>query len=157
ERMAPSLRTPYPTHCAISPDGKLLAIGDAFGGNLAPKYSIIWWNLDKDEEQSRSAEIAGRLLDSLAFTADSKTIASADIDGTILLWDPVTGKALWRAADPVQVHGHQLAFSVDGKTLLAARSHFVGGKSEITITAHDPATGKELPHIPKVNVRGRAG
>jgi WD40 repeat protein len=157
EHMAPSLRTPYPTTCAISPDGKLLAIGEAFGGNLAPKYSIIWWNLDKDEEQSRSAEIAGRLIDSLAFTPDSKTTASADIDGTICLWDPVMGKALGQAADPVQVHGHQLAFAADGKTLLAARSHFVGGKSEITITAHDPATGKQLDQIPKVDVRGRAG
>src|SRR4051794_21812679 len=56
---------------------------------------------------------------SVAFSPDRKTLASADVDGTIRLWEVATGKG--RA--PLQGHLNlvgSVAFSPDGKTLASA-------------------------------------
>ena len=55
-------------------------------------------------------------IDSVAFTADGRTLASASQDGTVQLWDVVGGRPL----TPLNDHANGVAFSPDGRTLAAA-------------------------------------
>jgi WD40 repeat protein len=73
---------------------------------------------------------------SLAFSPDSKTLASASEDRRIKLWDVAAGK------EQATLQGHTervnfVAFSPDGKTLASA-------SDDKTIKLWDMATGKEL-------------
>jgi RNA polymerase sigma factor (sigma-70 family) len=54
---------------------------------------------------------------SVAFAPDSKTLASAGLDGTFRLWDVATGKGLAVKAEPDGAV-HSIVFSPDGKLLL---------------------------------------
>lgn len=72
---------------------------------------------------------------SLAFSADGKTLASTDLDGTLRLWDVTTGK------ERATFHSHtksdiSMVFSPDGKTLAQV-------SNDKTIKLWDVATGKE--------------
>lgn len=52
----------------------------------------------------------------VAFSSDSKILATGNFDSGCYLWDVASGKELWRA-ESVEAHG--LAFSPDGRTLAA--------------------------------------
>jgi WD40 repeat protein len=71
----------------------------------------------------------------VAFSSDSKTLASASGDKTVKLWDLATGK------ERATLQGHtesvmSVAFSPDGKTLASA-------SYDKTVKLWDVATGKE--------------
>ena len=75
---------------------------------------------------------------SVAFSPDSKTLASASGDKTIKLWEVATGK------ERATLQGHtqavlSVAFSPDGKTLASAGGSF-GKPGELKLW--DVATGK---------------
>jgi WD40 repeat protein len=53
-------------------------------------------------------------IGSIAFSADSRILATGNFDSGCYLWDVASGKELWRA-ESVEAHG--LAFSPDGRTL----------------------------------------
>ena len=83
----------------------------------------------------------------LAFDPEGATLASADEAGTIILWDAVAGKELFK------LKGHNqmpcgLAFSPDGKRALhsvAPEGKAVGGVCQDATLRHwEVATGKEL-------------
>src|SRR5436305_1648010 len=75
-------------------------------------------------------------VNAVAFSQDSKLLASASWDMTVRLWDPATGATLQTLA------GHSgvveaVAFSQDGKLLASA-------SQDRTVRLWDPATGATM-------------
>ena len=74
---------------------------------------------------------------SLAFSPDSKTLASTSCDQTVRLWDLASGSELRTLEHTAVKRG--LVFSPDGKTLAAADD-----SASPVITLYDVASGSEL-------------
>jgi WD40 repeat protein/uncharacterized caspase-like protein len=73
---------------------------------------------------------------SLAFTSDSKLLASGSVDKTIVLWDPATGNQL-RSLKGHTGTVNSIAFSVDDRQLAS-------GSADNSIKIWDVATGREM-------------
>src|SRR4051794_32865958 len=73
---------------AVSPDGRLLAGGNADG-------ELLLWECDGGAERSSRLTRQGNVY-ALAFSPDGKTLASANHKGTVSLWDGATGRPLDR-------------------------------------------------------------
>jgi RNA polymerase sigma factor (sigma-70 family) len=100
------------TALAFSPDGKLVA-----AGWVSDKTIRVWDMQTGKLKHQLNDHIARRL----AFSPDSKTLASAGTDGKIILWDVAKEKARdtlpGRAASVLDV-----VFSPDGRTLASGGS-----------------------------------
>jgi RNA polymerase sigma factor (sigma-70 family) len=104
---------------AFSPDGKLLAAGGA------EDRSIRVWDMQTGKLKHL---LTGHEIKSLAFAADGNTLASAGMDGKIVLWDVAKEKAR------VTLQGHDkddqgrgpwalgVVFAPDGRTLASGGS-----------------------------------
>ena len=77
---------------------------------------------------------SGQVL-SIAFTSDSKLMASGSVDKTIVLWDPATGNQL-RTLKGHTGTVNSVAFSPDDKQLAS-------GSADNTIKIWDVASGRE--------------
>jgi RNA polymerase sigma factor (sigma-70 family) len=119
---------------AFSADGKVLAAS----GFLADR-KVLLFAVEGGKEIGQVGD-GGMVVITTAFSPDGKTLAVAEIDKTITLWDITTAKAGHRLA------GHRggepldfllgVAFSGDGKSLVS-----VGGNN--TVRTWDAASGKE--------------
>jgi WD40 repeat protein len=101
---------------ALSPDGKWLASSGAYNNT-----KVVVWDLLARKQQVVLEEHDRWYVDALAFSPDSKMLATGTHDGSLILWDPIKGKKLhaWNSSThPGLVGGiGGLAFSPDGKTL----------------------------------------
>ncbi len=90
----------------------------------------------KADENAASAQILkGQTggVDALAFSPDSRTLASGSVDGKVFLWDVATGKLI--TTIPTDADVSALAFSPDGKRL-------AWGTLDSTITTWNLAESK---------------
>ena len=124
---------------AFSPDGALLASGvrasDLFS-SPEPAF-ITLWNVEAGEV-SRSLGGTGHrdAVHSVAFSDNGELVASASADGTIGVWDPVTGdvlRTLTEHSDSVR----SVAFSSDGDLLASA-------SDDATVKLWNPGTGERV-------------
>jgi WD40 repeat protein/tetratricopeptide (TPR) repeat protein len=104
--------------CAISPDGKEIAIGS----NLSGAFGVFDTTTVRAMAQIPSAH--GSPLRAIAFFPDGAKLATADSEGTIKIWaeiDKLTDKSTALAT----LKGHQgsinnLGFSIDGRRVVSA-------------------------------------
>jgi hypothetical protein len=80
---------------ALSPDGKLLATGDADGYGIYQgiDHAVRLWDLWTGKEVDQLRGHIGAVTD-LAFSADGRVLVSASVDTTLLVWDASRFKRL---------------------------------------------------------------
>ena len=117
----------YGTAMALSPDGRTLAILDR-GRDVISVSDVPTGKVVRTLDSTSGAC-------SLAFSPDSRTIASALFDGKVVTWDAATGKVV--RTIPTQELGFASVFySPDGRRLF-----FLGQE---TAKVWDASTGREL-------------
>jgi WD40 repeat protein len=96
---------------AVSPDGKLVAVGQ---GN-----SVALWDTATGKEVRRAQDARGDswMFSSLAFSPDGKQLAAGGQGRNVFVWDVASGKEVRKL--PVYQGPHAVAFSPDGKMLAA--------------------------------------
>src|SRR5262249_42479651 len=96
----------------------------------------VWNTANGQERLSLRGQRGG--LWCVAFSPDSKILASGSLDGTVKLWDPVTGQELATIVCTRRPYGvRSMAFSPDGKTLATSNN------DNNTVKLWDVTTRKE--------------
>jgi WD40 repeat protein len=128
-----------PGGAAVSPDGRLLAIGAA--------GALRWLNAETGELLATTAGPgppypAFYPAFKVAFSGDGSRVASVSAYGTVALWDPSSFKLI--AAFKGHMQGaHGVAFSPDGCRLATG-----GGSSPDAVKLWDLSTHRELMTLP---------
>jgi WD40 repeat protein len=114
---------------AFSPNGKVLVtfsdLGtpQAVGPAIYESYNSIvkFWDV-ATQSQIGAPFTTGAEASTAVFSPDSKTLATATIDGTIQLWDTATRRLIWAPAVSENASGTDaaVAFSHDDKILATA-------------------------------------
>ena len=79
-------------------------------------------------------------VDGVAFSPDSKILASGSGDNTVRLWNPATGQQIGQPLTGHTKDVHSVAFSSDGKFLAS-------GGSDYTVRLWNPATGQPIGQL----------
>jgi WD40 repeat protein len=131
---------------AVAPNGVHAAV--AYAGEvkvLDLETGKLLWSAAGSEQQTEPS--------SLAFTPDSTQLISADLDGTVRLWDTAKGKELRSFGGPLEngaiYYGtfHHLALARDGKTLANAGLDLEKGTLQYTVGIRNLVTGEKLRSI----------
>ncbi|ROO51122.1 WD40 repeat protein [Micromonospora sp. Llam0] len=103
-----------PTEQAVtfSPDGRFLATS-GFGG-------VALWDLSLDSPTPHRLTDHGWLLDTLAFSPDSRLLAGFDNNGAIQIWDVASRKPSGGPLDARSGNLTDLTFSPDGRLLVSS-------------------------------------
>jgi RNA polymerase sigma factor (sigma-70 family) len=121
----------HPHSLAVSPDGRLLAVGGRLPSLHKIKGFVGLWDLATLQElrhwdgEQEPRNWAGEFtyVRALAFTPDGRWLASGSFDDQTRLWDVATGKELARFRG-----GQRVAVSADGRAL--ATTEF-GGSAHV--------------------------
>ncbi len=133
---------------AFSPDGKTLAravwIRDKEDNLVGTE--VKRWDLTTAQELPPLPNTVNKNpINSLAYSADGRTLAGADFLGTVILWDVSSGKirTTYQLEDKRRIHC--LAFSPDEKILAAAVGDRPGHEFDPgLIVLWDVSTGQQL-------------
>jgi len=118
--------------CALSPDGKTLAMTMRFEGTIRLVDAATGKEIRRLEGHARGFD-ATRSVD---FAPDGKTLASVGMDGAIRLWDVATGKETQKLAPLLGAFDLFVKFSPDGKMLVS--------KDGGSVRLREVLTGKEI-------------
>ena len=116
---------------ALSGDGKRLAV--AYGSYQQPGLVRVWDTATGRKVQRFTGHT--KKVEAVAITRDGSQILSGDEEGTLILWDAVTGAERMRLRTPNGSDCNAVAFSPDEKTAL-------GASWEGPLTLWDMASGK---------------
>jgi WD40 repeat protein len=128
---------------AFSPDGKWLATGHK-ANTKGQRKPVKVWDIDPNRGSvgKRPVHILEGHTDailSIAFSPDSKLLASAGFAGVVRIWDMANGKEIKQ----LQAHTWAIlsvAFSPDGR-------HLVSASNDTTVRVWDVATGDEITRL----------
>jgi WD40 repeat protein len=120
---------------AVSPDGRFVATGSWDSGSL--RYGdLILWEVQNGREARhlKGPDVRGptSAVTGLAFSPDSKRLASAMVDNTVRLWDVTSGKQI----SSFSGGNGPLAFHPDGQRLV--------GVSGLTVRLRRVSNGAEI-------------
>ena len=117
----------------FSPDGTILASAGSMD------QTIRLWNVGTGEHKHTLTGHTDRIED-IVFSPDGLTLATASGDGTIHLWDPITGMHQKTIMEDIRrfMRINNIVFSPDGQTLASG----AGGLGPSNVHLWDVNTGK---------------
>ena len=133
-----------PTCAAFSPDGKRLAA--ACGLGQKPEAKV--WDVESGKELA-TLDVGTRATWTVVFTADGKTLATANGDGSIKLWNTSDWSLALTLTQASAVIG--LAYSPDDKLLASSMRGEVG---DHPVTLFDAGTSQIHSTLPSPSVEG---
>jgi WD40 repeat protein len=114
----------------FSPDGKTLASGGGSGGS-----DIKLWDTQNGQELKTLTGHTG-FIESLAYSSNGQTLASASTDRRIMLWNPTSGQQLRVITGHTNVV-RSVTFSPDGQLIASA-------SWDLTVRIWDANSGEQL-------------
>jgi WD40 repeat protein len=130
---------------AFSPDGKVLARSAyVIKDNQITAAEVRRRDLTKEQDLPTLLNMASKNpLNCVAFSSDGRTLAGADYQGQIILWDTASAKVRTTIKQEDGRRVTSLAFAPDGRTLAAAVGDRPGRDHEPgLIVLWDAATGQ---------------
>jgi WD40 repeat protein len=129
------------TRAALSPDGRMLAVGEGREGE------VRLWDVETGKELRHipgERENGNNWLQVLAFSPDGRTLLTKQGRSGLRLYEVETGKEIARFED----RGNHLLddvvpFSADGKRFALLRHHRVAQENDV-VAVHETHSGREL-------------
>jgi len=117
----------------LSPDNRTLAITQ----DIDEERGVDLWDVATAQQSNIRLGGHGATISAVAFSPDSRTIATASFDGAVRLWDAATGTLLHAPFTEHEGRVLSAAFSPDGRTLAT-------GGADRRILLYDVVTGKRI-------------